>query len=126
MDAELNVKEIEQRKELDYQAELGRSYAPEFISSIANQAVETLEAWLRANNAPSEVINLVDDVVVLERCARGLENGKLSDWDALSLIQELPLITERIARLGGSYCGGGSESFPRENVIIWQPEEHKD
>ena len=58
---------------------------------------------------------------VLEAAAIGLENNNLTESDALYLADELPKLTETIARLGGIFQDGYSASSPRENVITWQP-----
>jgi hypothetical protein len=103
------------------EVEYGRSYAPEFVRSLADQAIDTLDQWLKNNHLPEEVINLVQEVVILSRYDEMLKDGKLSEAYAVSLTKDIGNITESICRLGGTFCGGGSESNQRENVITWQP-----
>jgi hypothetical protein len=103
------------------EVKLGRSYSAEFVSAIADQAGEILIEWLKANNAPQEVIDLADSTIILERCRANIENGNLSDWNACFLGQELPGITELIAQLGGTFASSDLVSSPREKVITWQP-----
>jgi hypothetical protein len=125
MDAETKDKVIkdEIQKELDFEAQIGRSFAHEFISCLANVAGDTLREWLKKNNCPGEAVELLDNVIILERDAIYLENHTLGDWDARGLTQEVGNITERIAKLGGVFQSKFLISYPRESVIAWQPGE---
>jgi len=105
----------------DYEVELWSLWSEEFIASLSIQANETLIDWLKANNAPKEVVDMLEDVILLERCVSGFENQNLSDNLAMQLTQELPSITYHIVELGGVFFSGSSESHRRENVITWQP-----
>ena len=122
----MDAKDVDVKREviqsiMDYEVELGALWSKEFIGALSTQANKTLIDWLKANNAPKQVVDMLEDVILLERCVSGFENQNLSDNLAMQLTQELPSITYHIAELGGVFCGGGSESYRRENVITWQP-----
>ena len=120
-DNPLEVKKAVIEAIIDYEVELGSQWSEEFIESLSIQANKTLIDWLKANNAPKEVVDMLEDVILLERCVSGFENQNLSDNLAMQLTQELPSITYHIVELGGVFCSGSSESHRRENVIAWQP-----
>jgi len=123
MDAE-GSKEIrveEAKKNMDFEAQIGRSFAPEFVSILASNAADTIREWMKKNNCPKQVIDLFDHVIMLERDTIHLENHDLSDWDATGLAQEIGNITELIAQLGGEFQNKYLVTNPRENVITWQP-----
>jgi hypothetical protein len=123
MDAETKYKvRMDQiQKSLDFEAQIGRSFAPEFISNLADVAGDTLRLWLKNNNCPKEAVDLLDNVIILERDAINLRNHTLHDWDARGLTEEIGNISERIAQLGGVFQSKYLVSNPRENMITWQP-----
>jgi len=116
-------KEVKSWPEYLWEAEVeyGRSYAPEFVRSLANQALDTLIKWLRNNHAPEDVIDLTDQITILSRYDEYMKDGKLPEAYAVGLTQDIGKITESICHLGGTFCGGGCESNQRENLITWQP-----
>lgn len=126
MDAE-EIKAIKTemiQRNLDFETILGRSFAPEFISILADNAENTLREWMKKNGCPEQAVYLLEEVIMLERYNILLENHHtLSDWDARGLIEEIGNITESIAQLGGTFTDGYLSTNPRENVITWQPGE---
>lgn len=123
----MDTKEIEEikadviKKDMEFEAQIGRSYAPEFVRNLADVAGNTLREWLKKNGCPEQAIDLLDNVIILERDTIHLENHNLSDWDARGLAQEIGNITERIAQLGGVFHDEYCVSRTRENMITWQP-----
>lgn len=99
-------------RELEDQAEQGKRYPPEFVGNLAEMYNEAVTDWLKANNAPKEVIEAVDTLVMLERAYECLKAGKISDWDARWLYQEHINILATLAELGGDFGG-----FSREPVM---------
>lgn len=95
-----------------------KQFAPEFISSIAENAAQTVLEWLLANNVPEEVRYLSDYSLMLERYSNQAEYGKMSDRDIKELTAELPKVTEYIARLGGEFAGPCTISTPRKDALI--------
>jgi hypothetical protein len=94
--------------------ERGLQFAPEFIDHMAVVAQQTLEDWMRANGMPDDVVGRANDAVMLERYSIESANGDLASLEASELYQNLPAMTERIARLGGKFDDGdlGREKTP--------------
>ena len=89
-------------------AEIGHTYHPDFIGSLNETAIATLTDWLKANNAPQEVLDMIEDVILLDRVALGLIHNQLGDWDASELPGLIGRVSTSIIRLGGSFSGAGS------------------
>jgi hypothetical protein len=118
-------REESQNKRLDDEAEQGRKFAPEFVGSLGDTANQTLRGYLKSNQAPKQVIDLLDDAIMLERVEQELRHDHLNDWDAGWLTESIPEITQRIAELGGIFHGGGSISISRE-PIQWPGKQAKE
>jgi hypothetical protein len=123
MDAKLidDIKISEIKKSMEFEAKLGKSYAPEFVTSLAINAGLTLETWLAKNGAPKEAVDLLYYVIILERAAANLEDSTISDMEALTLTEEIPTITRLIVQMGGVFSDPAGDTYERENVITWQP-----
>jgi len=93
--------------------EVIKQYAPEFISTIAETAWQTVFDWMQTNHVPEEVIRLADNSILLERFSNKAEYGKMSDVDLKEFTENLPEVTEFIARLGGTFIGPATVSIPR-------------
>jgi hypothetical protein len=100
--------------------ERGLQFAPEFIDHMAVVAQQTLENWMRSNGVPDDVVGLANDAVMLERYSIESANGDLASLEAAELYQNLPAMTERIARLGGKFDDG---DLGRENPLGWSRTE---
>ena len=98
-----------------------RTYAPEFIGTLADNAEHTLHDWLEANGAPEQVIHLVGAVAMLERCAMEIENHTLNKFDLEWLTENLGECSQDIAELGGVFSTPMLITIPRKNIIKWQP-----
>jgi hypothetical protein len=94
-------------------ADLGRSYAPEFIDILAKQSYEILLEWMKKNHLPEEVIDLLDNIILLNNDLDEIKQGGLSDWSAAGLAEEIPHIIECISQLGGTFSYLDYESDPR-------------
>jgi hypothetical protein len=115
MNAKDNAVEMEEIKQ----------YAPEFITTVAETAESAVLDWMRANHVPDEVTQLAGDAFLLERFSTKAQYGRgaMSDVDIKEFEENLPEVTEYIARLGGVFVGPETRSFSREDVLTWQPEE---
>ena len=101
-------------------ADIGRKYAPEFISGLSIDIHSALYDWLKNNSAPTEILHALEHDNMLKGYSGALNRGELSDMDAHELVLVVPEITELVMKLGGTlYCEAG-ESARRENVLTWQ------
>ena len=101
-----------------------RTYAPEFIGTLADNAEQTLHDWLEANGAPEQVTRLLSGAIMLERAAMQLENHTMNKSDLDELTENLGEYSQYIAELGGVFSSSVGETFPRKNIIKWQPAQN--
>jgi hypothetical protein len=80
---------------------MSKQYAPEFCGALADEARSVAVAYLKSNNAPAELVSLIDN---LPRVA-----GAEFD-DSIDLEGIVGPMTQNIIALGGEFCGGGSRS----------------
>ncbi len=103
---------------LQAQAEIGRKFTHDFISSLADDALHTITTWMRSNQLPEPVVGIIDNLVMLERAKLGLKAGTLSVWETASLVETVPETTQQIAQLGGVFVSKCLRSIPREPIEI--------
>jgi hypothetical protein len=101
--------------------------APEFVSVLEEHAVETALAYLRAANAPQELIDVVDCVSELNyyliecyRDPKGLMKDRRDRFDIESIVIEA---VNAIARLGGEFRGPIGDTIPREDTVLAEKAE---
>jgi hypothetical protein len=69
-------------------ADLGRSYPRAFVQDLSEKALDRLETWLSAHDAPQAVIDLTEHLVLLERISS--RTAPLSDLEAEQLVEIVP------------------------------------
>lgn len=101
-------------------AEMGRTFPPEFVDTIALNAHTTAREYLEAHNAPIQLIELADYAFELVRFAVELKTGTLHDLDADDVAEDIAESTRLIAELGGSFYDPAGET-PSRPAIPWEP-----
>lgn len=102
-------------------ARLGHEYPHEFISLVATDAAHTALVWLRAHNAPEQIISLIDSAVLLTMYAATAELDALTDAEAELLAEALPAASRLVVELGGVFHDAHGKHFPRKTTITWEP-----
>jgi hypothetical protein len=102
----------------DLQAELGEMYPPEFLTAICGTAEAALDAWMNANQVPPQVMELVQDIVMLERATTAATKHAPQDQHTAAwVVQELPRIMTAVAELGGEFHYPGGVSA--RDALAW-------
>jgi len=93
--------------------ETGLKYPKEFIGALGETAHETSRRWLKDNDIPYEVIELIDAAYFLSMCEGELysKNNKLLPATADMLTSTVPDTTRLIALCGGAF-GGSDSTYP--------------
>jgi hypothetical protein len=100
-----NLPQVTIEQMLEPDAKRGRLYQPEYIANLVDQANEALSNYLEIHKAPKPVIDLLQNLIMLERCGSGLKHKDLSASDAAYLAQEMPAILNNISLLGDEFPG---------------------
>ena len=97
--------------------------APEFVETLQEDAVATLQAYLEKTKAPQEVLELARSVndlgFYLTECYRDPKSLlKVEKADRFN-VEELVITTvNSIAKVGGKFHGAATYSFPREGTPL--------
>lgn len=86
----------------------------EFVGSIADEAAQTLEDWLRAHAAPAAVLTLANEMrwlTMVESQAR--YTGKVFHYDNAAVLDALSETVNALVECGGVFHSSGSSSIPR-------------
>ena len=84
-------------------AQIGKSFQPEFLQCIADQALDLAIEQLRAHQVPEQVISLLEAAIQVESYTIQLQAGALNDTAAVDIADTLPEMTRLIWNLGGSF-----------------------
>jgi len=84
---------------LDRMAEVGRRYPQGFLIALQQSAMDTLKDYLADNDMPSEVFQMVDGIIMLERHSRGED----STVGAASIVETVQEVAELIHKMDGAY-----------------------
>lgn len=100
-------------------AEVGRTYPPEFLSAITDDARELLRDRLAAKGLTPE-LQLFDTVVMLERYSIRAENPPqgLQDFEAADVVDVVANTTRLIAENGGKFHSAIGDTIAREVVTV--------
>lgn len=110
--------------EREREIELGKLIPPAFLGALADQAERALWNWFKANNAPIEVSEMLDNIIVMERHTSTLEEGgNLGWWDYQGLTNDIVNMAKLIEKLGGEFHGADSSYSGCEPGIKWSADE---
>lgn len=99
--------------------ETGRRLPWEFIEMLADYAHMTARTWLLANNAPAEIVELIDLGNLMQMYADWIRNNNLSDYSAAQLPESIADVTELIANLGGAFITPTGAMPARTSQVYW-------
>lgn len=105
-------------------ATIAKLYPPEFVGSIADNARAAAHDWLESNGIPQEVTDLLENSLELDRAENAMIAGDLDEMGACELVTIVATTADLIAKLGGTFVGGGSQTIPRD-PLKWEPGESK-
>jgi len=102
------------------EAEQGRLYPPEFISTIAMQACMTVKSYLIDHGAPKGFMNLVDMAFFMQEVATFAHAGDIPNLYAGEFYLVLPETTRLIVEWGGTFHDEAGETA-RHELPAWRP-----
>ena len=100
-------------------AEVGRTYPPEFLSALADDARELLRDRLGAKGLKPE-IELFDTIITMERYSIRAENPPqgLQDFEAADVVDAVANTTRLIAENGGKFYSAIGDTIPRTVTTV--------
>lgn len=116
----MSTKEVEPTIYRIDQASIGRMYEAEYVGDLAEQALNKLQSWLKANEAPGEVWSLIDNVVYLTMIEQQIRADDLSDLDAAELPVLIPSTIKKIAALDA--VGGDPVEWLKNAKVALDPD----
>ena len=100
-------------------AEVGRTYPPEFLSAMADDARELMRDRLKAKALKPE-LELFDNIIMMERYSIRAENPPegLRDFEAADVVDVVANTTRLIAENGGKFYSAIGNTIAREVVTV--------
>lgn len=93
-------------------SELGRAYPPEYLEGLSTQGLYTALEWMKANELPHQLVNLVESTANLLEISVKAEKGVANDIEYELVTELVPDITRDILQLGGDFMGDNFELKP--------------
>jgi hypothetical protein len=76
------VKDWSHRRNQEYLRRMGEKVPNDFILDLSDKAIETVLNWLKENNAPADVVSLLDEGHLLKNeLIWKLENPQETNWE---------------------------------------------
>lgn len=84
---------------------------PNFIELLIDKGLNIVLEWLKANNAPAEMIDLLDNCSFMAANISELRSGNLPDETENAIQNNVPETINLIYQLGGWFSEDGRDSF---------------
>jgi hypothetical protein len=91
------------RKVHKFNAELCKTYPPQFLHFLADHASDLVETWMREHEAPEEIMDLGYNAKNLEQLARDMELNTASRVELEMGFEQIPETVNLIVKLGGKF-----------------------
>jgi hypothetical protein len=93
------------RKAHRFNAELCKTYPPQFLHFLADHAADLVDTWMKEHEAPEEILDLAYNAKNLEQLARDMELDRTSRVELEMGFEQIPETVSLIVKLGGKFSG---------------------